>query len=280
LASSREQCKFYLNGEPCPYINCRNGFRDLHENNAITHLAEQKNLQEVKLLQRKQEEEAKLLQARKEDDSKALQAKQQPGTTTVSRIILNPWNRDDVRFKIIGRHAKEIPNKQASTPCTARSISIPGSNSWDTCPESYTCSNVNNPAAMKVNSTGLVAAQKSVSRAIKRGIPITFQRFAELPYELRELVWKMALAEDRYEVTLRWRFKFEFGHYTHNKLVSESTSPRFLHVSRDTRELALKHYEKTFGTDTYRPSVYFNYDKDRLFIRGRGWRDYPEVYTL
>jgi hypothetical protein len=96
----------------------------------------------------------------------------------------------------------------------------------------------------------------------------SFKDFSLLPYELREQIWLMALENEKNDVRLVWqREEHGEGHFTNNSFFNANNQQRLLFVSRECRELAIKHnYELAFGTRHSSAQTYFDFKRDRLFI--------------
>ncbi len=96
--------------------------------------------------------------------------------------------------------------------------------------------------------------------------------FKFLPYELREMIWGYVLCDERHVQ----RVSLEFSdNYADVRFKSENFAPRLLHVNWETRRLALKQYEQTFGTTQNSPQTWYNYSADCLHIQTRSPEEFP-----
>lgn len=127
---------------------------------------------------------------------------------------------------------------------------------------------------------GMTGPLSTTSSPKAKPEPGLFPQFARLPPEIRWRVWE-SLVQPRIVVacclqqgdTLEDRKKELQGRTTRGSAV-----PVLLHVNRETRKLARKHYELTFGwriskrssdTPVSRPArVWFNFQLDALFLTG------------
>jgi hypothetical protein len=92
-----------------------------------------------------------------------------------------------------------------------------------------------------------------------------FPLFAKLPLELQLKIWKMTTEEHR--LVLIRIAKDEEGCSSFD---SPTPIPAALHVCSESRQVAQKTYKLCFGsgTDDLKPTIYFSFSQDTLYIRG------------
>lgn len=91
--------------------------------------------------------------------------------------------------------------------------------------------------------------------------PERFHDFLKLPYEIRQQIWKI-VAEERRTVVVKANLP---GNHS-IRLSSSSPPPAMLHVCAESREVALKYYTLAFGRHGHPAQIYFNFDRDILFL--------------
>lgn len=97
-----------------------------------------------------------------------------------------------------------------------------------------------------------------------------FTLFPDLPIELRLKIWEHAfpgrvvnLIYDQY----------------HDRFHSfNSTTPMLLHIHRETREMGLKLYQLCFGTESFEPRIYFDFNKDILLFDDYLFVNSPHIH--
>jgi hypothetical protein len=122
------------------------------------------------------------------------------------------------------------------------------------------------------------------------GATTTFHDFGKLPSELREQIWKLAIADDSSTCRVRYEYELEDGwrddrslnptkHIIKSRIVPLSRSPRFLLVNREARSIArdLRVYKWAFWTETSGTRCVFNFENDRLFLHPRCTNEYRRV---
>jgi len=101
-----------------------------------------------------------------------------------------------------------------------------------------------------------------------------FHLFNDLPYELREQIWKFYLDTESEQCIIALKRKTRSNGTDKVGFRRLSPLPTPLEVCGYLRELALKrHYELAFGTRDHKPRGYFNYQNDRLFMCNDGPSD-------
>lgn len=96
-----------------------------------------------------------------------------------------------------------------------------------------------------------------------------FHVFAQLPKELRILIWETAMPDPRV-IHLRYR-----GGST---LESRTPPPALLFACRESFEIMTKFYTKTFGTVLLSASTWFNFRHDTLYIDTQLRKQLPYLY--
>ena len=131
---------------------------------------------------------------------------------------------------------------------------------------------INGTAPLSIFATGLKTAP------VAPGAATTFSKFGLLPFELREQIWKFALAAEKCDCRITYHYELDrINRHIEKKFVPMNATPRFMHVNSEARALALKVYEKTFDTDDNPGTCWFNYEVDRLFLNTRHSFEYLEV---
>jgi hypothetical protein len=109
----------------------------------------------------------------------------------------------------------------------------------------------------------------------------SFKNFNQLPTELRLQIWEHALNNAYYDVKLRHEYDgFGNGNYYGSRLRPVTTSPPLLHVCSESREVAIRRFEWTFGTKEYGPLTHFCYARDRLWLLTQGPHELPYMASL
>jgi hypothetical protein len=107
---------------------------------------------------------------------------------------------------------------------------------------------------------------KKIKRAKKNAPkPLTqFHLFPKLPYDLQYEIWMLYIDSESEQCIIALTRKKG----NHNQLGFKCLSllPTALVVNRYLREVALRRYKLSFGTIHCKPSGYFNFQNDRLFI--------------
>lgn len=119
----------------------------------------------------------------------------------------------------------------------------------------------------------------------------TFTCFSSLPYDIRHMIWELLIVPRNLDV---WPTSLGSVHYVANKhehergvelgfklwgLTSRTRPPRVLQISQESREIALKHYVLSFGTEyestfgdsasiATSPRIYYNIGLDRVCLMG------------
>lgn len=92
-----------------------------------------------------------------------------------------------------------------------------------------------------------------------------FPKFSEFPLELRNWVWELASFQKR---------MFELHYDTiDQKFMTLRPPPALLHTNRESREVALRFYFLSFGTDKQLPKIYFNPVCDTIYLSSRQYID-------
>jgi len=101
-------------------------------------------------------------------------------------------------------------------------------------------------------------------------IDAKFPKFMLLPYELREIIWKKAVAgETGYEVRVEFKYELEAGNMVKPRFKPSSGTSGLLCACFESRMIARKRYSRAFATH-YSPAVtYINFKKDGLFLNVR-----------
>ena len=146
-----------------------------------------------------------------------------------------------------------------------------------------------------VNNLRMDTATRYMAKYIKSGrIPIkcfeltsekdtggnllTFHQFGFLPTELRAQIWNHAIEENSDICRIQFNWLGRFGEVNQRPRFScQHEPPRYLLVNQECRFLAQKHYELTFGTQHMRPTTWFNFKKDDLFIVSRSAQDFTHL---
>jgi hypothetical protein len=100
-----------------------------------------------------------------------------------------------------------------------------------------------------------------------------FSRFLELPKEIRLQIWKHCLPGPR-AVEVCYGQNSEF-------LESKYPPPIALHICRESRAEALKHYELAFDSRPNASRIYFDFSRDGLHFKYRDtFSNFPPEETL
>jgi hypothetical protein len=101
--------------------------------------------------------------------------------------------------------------------------------------------------------------------------PPIFTLFPKLPFELRQIIWTLALPKPRTIMVTSREF------VTYNERMSPvrnyraghnaQTVPCVLHVCAESRSLGLKTYQLAFATQLRGRPVYFNFQSDTLYMK-------------
>jgi hypothetical protein len=101
----------------------------------------------------------------------------------------------------------------------------------------------------------------------------SFPHFPELPTEIRLQIWRHCLPGPR-------AVEVDYGHGS-EFLYSEYPPPIALHICRESRIEALKHYELAFDSKPNACRIYFNFSRDGLHFRyGDTFSIFPPEETL
>lgn len=136
---------------------------------------------------------------------------------------------------------------------------------------------VTSPSSSVVNGNGAPTATSQ-----------TFTCFPNLPLELRNTVWEYASNQPRNldiwaptigSLNFQWSPQHDKTEYTIHKFCSTQPVPGVLHANRESRVVALKFYELSFGSDcrfhpgdilavSFPARIYHNVESDRLCPMG------------
>ncbi|KAE8446982.1 hypothetical protein EG329_011464 [Mollisiaceae sp. DMI_Dod_QoI] len=115
---------------------------------------------------------------------------------------------------------------------------------------------------------------------------ITFPRFCELPKELRDHIWELAVSAPRIVHLIReplqperrgiwqawqglWHNVDRHGDMTLSKFRSDCLAPSILVVCRESYQVASKFYTRAFPARyASGPAIYFDFARDDLYING------------
>lgn len=106
--------------------------------------------------------------------------------------------------------------------------------------------------------------ESMISKVRKAAPHCEFRNFSLFPYEIREMIWKYAVASHKHDVRLKFQYKMEFGQPVNIKIRHRNCGPPLLRVNRECREIALPRYEKLFGTTYSKPKIMFDRRVDRI----------------
>jgi outer membrane phospholipase A len=98
--------------------------------------------------------------------------------------------------------------------------------------------------------------------------PLTeFHCFDKLPVELRVMIWKLLIPGPRIiKVNFNQKNKRKIG----AKLTATIRIPILLHIKKETRNLALKYYQRiAFQYPKYKMGFFIDFERDALFFDGR-----------
>jgi hypothetical protein len=108
--------------------------------------------------------------------------------------------------------------------------------------------------------------------AAPRPVPtVVFEPFLRLPFDIRAQIWECALPGPRLVTVFAYK-DIMFGEYIAVKrgYRSPTRPPTILFVSRESRDIALRHYQLCFGVgrlERWLPStIYFNFKLDTLYF--------------
>jgi hypothetical protein len=104
-----------------------------------------------------------------------------------------------------------------------------------------------------------------------------FHHFAKLPAELQFIIWGYA-AQNSEPRTVRVGLKLESA-YKNATYAARYPIPALLHTCSDSRIFALKTY-KPYFTGILQAPIYFNPEKDTLFVEGEYFMNSHEIESL
>lgn len=87
-------------------------------------------------------------------------------------------------------------------------------------------------------------------------------RFQQLPEPIREKIWNFARPSLR-------TIELQISKDGHN-IYSSAKIPNLLHVSQESREVALKWYKLAFAPTGFKPRVFFDFYSDRIYTHCNG----------
>ncbi|ESZ92212.1 hypothetical protein SBOR_7399 [Sclerotinia borealis F-4128] len=92
-----------------------------------------------------------------------------------------------------------------------------------------------------------------------------FSKFSKFPLELRIQIWELVAFHQRI---------LELNYCVIDKrFVNYGVAPAILHTNRESREIALRHYNLSFGTDKQLADIYFNPICDTIYFSSRQYVD-------
>lgn len=97
-----------------------------------------------------------------------------------------------------------------------------------------------------------------------------FILFPFLPAEIRIQIWETFLNDRGHTARIKLHAQEKLhGHVIDTKFTTRSRQPALLQVNRESRDVALQHYELAFGTIHNPPMTYYNFKKDKLILHTR-----------
>jgi hypothetical protein len=115
--------------------------------------------------------------------------------------------------------------------------------------------------------------EKKVRQSYDRG---AFEKFPELPREIRLLVWRSTFPDPRI-VELQEGHNptgYFMGRYTKRSWVSPVSPPNTLWINHESRTETLRHYRLAFSRDGYPSRIWFDFDRDTVYFHqlpSRAW---------
>jgi len=119
--------------------------------------------------------------------------------------------------------------------------------------------------------SALCGTEPKKAKRTKKNAPkplIQFHLFSKLPYDLQYEIWMLYIDSELEQCILALTREREDQKRLGFRCLSPL--PTALVVNRYLREAALRRYKLSFGTIQCRPSGYFNFQNDRLFICNQG----------
>ena len=280
------QCRFYINGQFCPFQGRSSGCWDVHDLEARRVNLAKRNPASATQTQ-KQEKETNFaartpdfltqrsLSATMGDSDAASKLGQKLEDLIITKVTTSDSDETAVNYT---DHADAPPPKRTWDTFTdwegwaVRNLSSRTASKFIT---PYLPALINGTAPFRIFATGLTAPP------IAPGAAAAFPKFGLLPFELRDQIWKCALATEKSDCRITYHYELDSANgHIKNRLVPMNATPRFMHVNSEARAVALKVYEKTFGTEDSPGTCWFNYDADRLFLNTRGSSQYLDVYRF
>lgn len=96
----------------------------------------------------------------------------------------------------------------------------------------------------------------------RKKAPHLFDLFRKLPAEIRCMIWRFAMPPRTVELR---------HNYTMNKCWTLAKVPALLQVCRESRYEALKRYTLAFGIEQTPDKIYFDFERDALFLTYEKW---------
>lgn len=112
------------------------------------------------------------------------------------------------------------------------------------------------PVTLCPKAEALGASEQDASAAL---FAQCFPRFPELPTEIRLKIWKHCLPGPR-------AVEVDYGEHS-EFLSSKYPPPIALHICRESRAEALKHYELAFDSGPNAGRIYFDFSQDGLHFQ-------------
>lgn len=227
---------------------------------------------------------------RKSENKKVIRKRKKPATKNAPLKANNP----PLRSKSISRPRKSSEFIIQPTPVTSGPTTNFGLESWDPMNLKRWATQNLSPAILEkylkfygtfiergniplAAISGTVEPKRTKKNRKNALLPLThFHLFKNLPYELREQIWKFYLDKNSEQCMIALKRKTRSDGTVKVGFRRLSLLPTPLEVCHHLRQLALKRYELAFGTRHHKPRGYFNYQTNRLFICNDGASDVLE----
>jgi hypothetical protein len=276
-------CRFYIHGQACPFQNRRSGCWDVHDLEARSANLAKRNL--TSAIQAQKQRNRVNVATRTKRPAQLNTFATMSDYDATSELLQKIKDLTIAKVPIVDSHAiSNADPGHADAPAPKKNWD--NSNDWKSWAvhnlsdrtaskfiAPYLPALINGTAPLSIFATGLKTAPMAP------GAATTFPKFGLMPFELREQIWKFALAAEKCDCRITYHYELDqINRHIEKKFVPMNATPRFMHVNSEARALALKVYKKTFGTDDYSGTCWFNYQVDRLFLNTRHSSEYLEVY--
>jgi hypothetical protein len=322
------QCKFYVNGQPCPFVSRRGGCWNIHDLEA-----RQANLAKLSALNQRnvtqfQQSQSQAVVPTQDSNHVALRILPEMITPGFAEYLSNPNPVVELPYGLqppglphLSTKAEDYQDGQVfvstndhstapSSPVSQKSSTAVGDNSSsisepfpvESAPEQHWDFANHYGRWASLNLTPETAAKylrdinkgrvprellstSSEAPTTVNGAATTFHQFTELPFELRDQIWRQAImAQDGRTCRVSFFVDYDtLGRPIERKILPMGKAPTFFLVNTESRTIAKQMYKcmKAFGTPDYPAGTcYFNFNVDRLFLNLKNSKEYGPVRTF